>query len=148
MSDLGEVVTPNAPKRPKHKKVRTRRRRGAGGVSFSAAGPGKDCSTPSQKNPPKGLTATTSATKPIEVPRDPVKTEPKWDDAWPARVYAVPLNPHLLLIEIDGGLFGRLRIKKELRERFRCGKRLWVKREGGDVYNLVGSYNHWGVRIK
>ena len=62
-------------------------------------------------------------------------------------VYARPLHPRMLLVQLDDGSHGRCLLHPTARARFSVGKRIWVRHERKDLYVLAGRYNRWGARV-
>lgn len=82
----------------------------------------------------------------------PPVSDPTKDLSRKARVYGVPLNPRIRLIEFDDGTHGQLWVKLDADRMLNW--RIWVKPDAdrpnppGCHWVLDGSYNWRGIRIK
>ena len=122
--------------------------------------------SPASKNSPqKGLTEPRAATDSRElhvadaisgVPPAPavdqlpvMSDEDRWRNAGDINVlvYARPVHPRMLLIQLDDGSHGRCMMHPSDRVRFSVNKRIWVRHDRKDIYQLAGRYNRWGARV-
>jgi hypothetical protein len=156
------------------RKVRSRHplARGRGGSAKRRAGKVIIDSQPSKNPPQKGLTPLADALvhagalvndgyvvdsltvegQPAPVPL-PLPAPSCQEDIWRnagdinVLVYARPLHPRMLLVQLDDGSHGRCLLHPTARARFSVGKRIWVRHERKDLYVLAGRYNRWGSRV-
>jgi hypothetical protein len=142
------------------RKVRSRHplARGRGGSAKRRAGKVIIDSLASKNPPQKGLTPLESmivadrlgVSEPVVAPLPtPSCQEEIWRNAGDINVlvYARPLHPRMLLVQLDDGSHGRCLLHPTARARFSVGKRIWVRHERKDLYVLAGRYNRWGSRV-
>jgi hypothetical protein len=142
------------------RKVRSRHplARGRGGSAKRRAGKVIIDSQPSKNPPQKGLTphppvVVVAGLGFPDVPPLPAPAPSCQEEIWRnagdinALVYARPLHPRMLLVQLDDGSHGRCLLHPTDRARFSVGKRIWVRHERKDLYVLAGRYNRWGVRV-
>lgn len=78
-----------------------------------------------------------------------ISDEDRWRNAGDINVlvYARPVHPRMLLIQLDDGSHGRCMMHPSDRVRFSVNKRIWVRHDRKDIYQLAGRYNRWGARV-